>query len=755
MNHKILIFDKKINSNRRHPDYSLYSFVESLSDDASIDLDGSVIKAIFIHRTDYYNGSFEKLEKFLEQTNTPTIFFTGDEVGDYNKRDPILKHKIEISTNLIRKNMVLFLENFKKNNVINISILINGLSEKVQPIENTFNPICFTLEDTIKNENVIKISKNNHGYIDYLMTVSELKSIEPSCYFKINATYIERYDGIQLAKYIRMSTFVGEISRNTIVIIGEIDLKIIEDELDITNINRYNIRTDDGDIYQIDSSIQDIFLSKIQFSKLDISHDRANLWGAFRLWYGYNTLFGNEFDVAIWLDLKPEMFSQDYYWKLFAQFYLNEQLEENCDDLQLIQQENETATIIRDWKYFVGQSNSILYVDDELDKGWDVAFKNLIENTTASKTRLNCYNLNENDKIESNQKNLISKILNEINNHAYNLILLDIRLTENDKSLESYLDLNNLDDLTGIKLLKEIKEKFPNLPVIMITASNKSWMYQEIKQRGADGYWVKESPDWGINKYFTIQNCSTLLKLVTEINIKYNKYNKIWQLYKKCCFIENNDEYLNKFVTNQNTKTEVLKIFKNIGYRIKSAYSSLIHTPTSHRKEIFGYSPEEIAFLYLWSCQNDIPSLRLRRVINKGAKKKGFRSNDLSDLSKLKPTNFELHLLKLNDEVIKIANIDRNNNNFKVNSYENIAQYNISTKITKNKKNEWGKLKESQVSELLLNINGSKQLADDLDRLRKDVRNRLTLTHGNVPNNTVPTNHQILKMVDIINKLIK
>jgi len=67
----------------------------------------------------------------------------------------------------------------------------------------------------------------------------------------------------------------------------------------------------------------------------------------------------------------------------------------------------------------------------------------------------------------------------------YSLIFLDLRL-------EQPLDeRREIEEISGIRLLEQIKKFDPSIPVIVFTASEKALSYEKAKALGADGYWIK------------------------------------------------------------------------------------------------------------------------------------------------------------------------------------------------------------------------------------------------------------------------
>ena len=99
-------------------------------------------------------------------------------------------------------------------------------------------------------------------------------------------------------------------------------------------------------------------------------------------------------------------------------------------------------------------TKQIAIIDDMIDMGWEEAYSNVFHDS-----KIECYD----------QQNVV---FNPENSEKYDLIILDLRLDDEVGSSEDVLGVENL---SGIKLLKEIKNHDPSVPVIISTASNKSW----------------------------------------------------------------------------------------------------------------------------------------------------------------------------------------------------------------------------------------------------------------------------------------
>lgn len=68
---------------------------------------------------------------------------------------------------------------------------------------------------------------------------------------------------------------------------------------------------------------------------------------------------------------------------------------------------------------------------------------------------------------------------------ACDLVFLDLRLEREDED-------RPYKELSGVKLLKQIKANFPDLPVIIMSASRDIRSGRETRRLGADGYWIKD-----------------------------------------------------------------------------------------------------------------------------------------------------------------------------------------------------------------------------------------------------------------------
>ncbi len=164
----------------------------------------------------------------------------------------------------------------------------------------------------------------------------------------------------------------------------------------------------------------------------------------------------------------------------------------------------------------------ILYIDDQWKNGWSDIFVCMLydENIKSSDGE---YKLaNGKTVFKAVAPNDIKPCLQDIETHILNfggngdnpdLILLDLRLTTADQTISSH----NVQQCSGAKLLKQIREKYMGIPVLMTTASNKAWSYQNLLQIGADAYWIKGGLDENRSSEEIVNNYLLFLDLVEKL----------------------------------------------------------------------------------------------------------------------------------------------------------------------------------------------------------------------------------------------
>lgn len=217
----------------------------------------------------------------------------------------------------------------------------------------------------------------------------------------------------------------------------------------------------------------------------------------------------------------------------------------------------------------------ILLIDDNAENGW--------------KQTLSCILAPVPIDIELDYEK-INQFGNLKNLSYYDLIFLDLRLPKIGK--------NEVKIEFGLDLLKKIKEDNPQVPVIVFTASNKSWTMYEVMELGADGMYVKESPEYAADKEYSHQNFQNFVQVVIGCLDKYHVLRLYWEQLLKI------KENILPVFSDTHSKAygsriiERLEMFYGL---IKRGYEQ-----TKFDQDTFHFSYNSLAFMTLWSILNEI-----------------------------------------------------------------------------------------------------------------------------------------------------
>jgi len=188
---------------------------------------------------------------------------------------------------------------------------------------------------------------------------------------------------------------------------------------------------------------------------------------------------------------------------------------------------NPISTITDSNEYLIQDKSKIFLIDDEAEKGWKDFYTTFFNNSP----NISFDYLNLDYKI-STQEEIITEAIKKINDYDPDIVLLDLRLSDNDFE-------NNINpkEFTGYKILGEIKDINQGIQVIITTASNKIWNYEPLMNAGADGYIIK-------NAYSNVAEDISKLTESVEKGIKRAKILK--NLYSKTIILKNTKLQLTK-----------------------------------------------------------------------------------------------------------------------------------------------------------------------------------------------------------------
>jgi CheY-like chemotaxis protein len=156
----------------------------------------------------------------------------------------------------------------------------------------------------------------------------------------------------------------------------------------------------------------------------------------------------------------------------------------------------------------------------------------------------------------------------------YDLIILDLRLErEKDKDRLPH-------EISGVKILRQIKEADPSIPVLVFTASEKAMNYREAVEFGASGYWIK-----------AINSLSSLKSEVIKALARAKDMRDLWLGIRKVeakkqlsCLRENSStRNLEKGIMNESKKSDIVML-------LKESFLLLVMTPTPYEKSVCDFT---------------------------------------------------------------------------------------------------------------------------------------------------------------------
>jgi CheY-like chemotaxis protein len=215
----------------------------------------------------------------------------------------------------------------------------------------------------------------------------------------------------------------------------------------------------------------------------------------------------------------------------------------------------------------------ILYVDDQAENGWSFIFQEMLY--SQPKNKVNFFTLSPEIYENFDEENITQTIISNIQQENINLLILDLRLNPQ-------IDNKQIDreKISGIKILKKLKESFIACPILITTASNKAISFKQVLTYGAHALWTKEGIDQQYMEQQSVENYVNFLKYVCNLCssdfVLYRKSIKAINKIKNCNqqfwweteFWSNpsyNTEYKpnNKIVKELLDKQTILELLKN------------------------------------------------------------------------------------------------------------------------------------------------------------------------------------------------
>ena len=253
-------------------------------------------------------------------------------------------------------------------------------------------------------------------------------------------------------------------------------------------------------------------------------HSLANQWGADVL---SRIVVGNETNNEL---IKKARLS--LYFRYVRALSLG------TNDIENIIQGVESPSTPTSLKKIDAAGKKILLIDDEADKGWGDVLCKMLPNSEFKTIQ----------EQVPDYEHLSNDAKKEIESGKYDLIFLDLRM--NGVAEEDTL---RPDDFSGMKILKAVKEQNKGNQVIMFTASNKAWNMKALLDAGADGYYIKESPEYSFPILYSKSNarefCASIEQCLKNGYLRkvYHKIKRIKQLIQESnCYGDRTDEILGR-----------------------------------------------------------------------------------------------------------------------------------------------------------------------------------------------------------------
>lgn len=330
-------------------------------------------------------------------------------------------------------------------------------------------------------------------------------------------------------------------------------------------------------------------------------HDLANEWGPIQFWNGLRQLSASDLSFPNWVQQSFQHLTQQRYYKyLFGLSALRGETRDRDDGRQTLAK---ARGRYEEWTDVLEQRDTPLrlgLIEDEAEKGWTDALGSLFADVEDRGTVEAPY--------EDPDFQDVHELARDVKRQPWDAVLVDLRLTESDREAST----RRADELSGVQLIKNLKKDRPDLPIVAFTASNKAWTAKALRAAGADGYWIKESPEHGVRPAYTLQNASDLIGTLQEVLHRYENAQPIWTLVTDLRTLKNKRDKLASFAsltTERDPYGEVRTRLTAIENRLRRAFGYLVMESTAHEEDAFAFNRQDLAFLTTWSVLNEVTSL--------------------------------------------------------------------------------------------------------------------------------------------------
>lgn len=370
---------------------------------------------------------------------------------------------------------------------------------------------------------LVEVTSNYNRDIDTnihetLVRLNDLEINSITIPINITENFLE-FSGLRLGHHVRLSSKIS-FKECSIIFFGSLEEKQLLKITDLSNIlltpNVYYVNISKHPFTSIEKSIRNLenkddnnifdlndYLNKVNIkppANYQSHHSIANEWALAR----YFSLFEKDELNDLYNSLSKKITELNYLKTLHFKYIEAQSIRQNFHH----KKHNYTPQINGVGHIKIG------VIDDEIKKGWNYFYEYLFSKSNAETIPYNDFEKHQTkDELLDSIKN--NWLLNSLESeNPIDLYFIDLRLHEDDFSEKDF------DLLSGVQIIKYLKNINPGIQIIVFSASNKVWNFQKCLNLGVKQYLVKESPETFNSRSDTKNN---ILRLTKDIELASSK----------------------------------------------------------------------------------------------------------------------------------------------------------------------------------------------------------------------------------------
>lgn len=459
----------------------------------------------------------------------------------------------------------------------------------------------FTLDDAEPEALRFPIFQQRHR-IDVLRTLLQLDVLEAGTPLLIEERYLQERDGLNLLLRLRLEPALG-VSRSPVFIRLRAPVEshvrhhpkyAVLCTRGVTLLREGEEAVAEAEPLSPAEHLNVLESLRVQPPSSQSRHDLANEWGPHRLWRGYARLASADEEPGWARDAFLRLRQQEYYAYLLGLAALRSAKDRRSAE----------ADALAKYEAFLdgyrGPALRILLLDDEVGAGWGEAVRMVLEREGVLKVDTSLGGVD----FDAEQGRVEAKM-----DEGWDLVLADLRTSAQDRAGTPSRGALHY---AGSEWIRRIKHSHPETAVVAFTASNKAWSVQELWELGIDGYWIKESPEFGVDDAYSVANAARLLTVVRKALEPRINARPVWVLYTEFDRLAKQKGYVAGWARETGrSDIDVMAGIRldSIRRRLLRAYGFLVQQRSAHAESAFAMDAHDLAFLSLWGIGNEVVSL--------------------------------------------------------------------------------------------------------------------------------------------------